>query len=312
MVFGKDNKYPSRSWALPVWSINFLCTYLRGQLPSSDLSGHSTQQPAQTPMLKGQQLVRSICEHCSRRTRPATRVSAGLLASFNKGVTQIPPLPCPPPDLVPTTALRSSSRSPTATFWIETCETVELTHTQLHSLSRANRLATRATTMPAARTKKGDAPNAPAAANDATKMNAAPVKRKRRPGEQRYYAVRAGKIPGVYMSWAECQAMTNGFAGANCELLNDPWNPAPVPQGGGPLLKSPPFQRQPNCHRRFATDEGRCEQTSPSARVRRPSSTRLGRTPTPASRPPVSTQSRSATSQVYTQNGVTRRLPTWA
>ncbi|KAG6360238.1 hypothetical protein INS49_011294 [Diaporthe citri] len=69
--------------------------------------------------------------------------------------------------------------------------------------------------MPAARTKKGDAPTASAMANDASKMNSAPVKRKRRPGEQRYYAVRAGKIPGVYMSWAECQAMTNGFAGAN-------------------------------------------------------------------------------------------------
>lgn len=81
--------------------------------------------------------------------------------------------------------------------------------------------------MPAARTKKGDAPTAPAMANDASKMNSAPVKRKRRPGEQRYYAVRAGKIPGVYMSWAECQAMTNGFAGANCELLTDPSSPPP-------------------------------------------------------------------------------------
>ncbi|KAJ0125090.1 ribonuclease h [Diaporthe amygdali] len=69
--------------------------------------------------------------------------------------------------------------------------------------------------MPAARTKKGDAPSTSAIANDASKMNPASVKRKRRPGEQRYYAVRAGKIPGVYLSWAECQAMTNGFAGAN-------------------------------------------------------------------------------------------------
>lgn len=76
--------------------------------------------------------------------------------------------------------------------------------------------------MPAARTKKGDAPSTSAIANDASKMNPASVKRKRRPGEQRYYAVRAGKIPGVYLSWAECQAMTNGFAGANCELLTDP------------------------------------------------------------------------------------------
>ncbi|POS72489.1 ribonuclease H [Diaporthe helianthi] len=66
--------------------------------------------------------------------------------------------------------------------------------------------------MPAARTKKGEAPDA---SNEANKMSQASIKRKRRPGEQRFYSVRAGKIPGVYMSWAECQAMTNGFAGAN-------------------------------------------------------------------------------------------------
>lgn len=177
-------------------------------------------------MLKGQQLVWSICEHCSRRTRPPTRVSAAFPASFNKGIAQIFPLPCPPPDPLPRTALRSS-RSPTTTFWIETYETVELTHTQIRSLRRANCLATRATNMPAARTKKGDAPNASAMANDGSKANPASVKRKRRPGEQRYYAVRAGKIPGVYMSWAECQAMTNGFAGANCEPLTDPSTPDP-------------------------------------------------------------------------------------
>lgn len=90
--------------------------------------------------------------------------------------------------------------------------------------------------MPAARTKKGDAPAASAMANDASKMNSAPVKRKRRPGEQRYYAVRAGKIPGVYMSWAECQAMTNGFAGANCELLTDPSSTPPL----RPRARDPP------------------------------------------------------------------------
>lgn len=105
--------------------------------------------------------------------------------------------------------------------------------------------------MPAARTKKGDAPTAPAMASDASKMNSAPVKRKRRPGEQRYYAVRAGKIPGVYMSWAECQAMTNGFAGANCELLTDLSSPPPR----GTILELPPFQQQLNCRHRSATDK---------------------------------------------------------
>lgn len=192
-------------------------------------------------MLKGQQLVWSICEHSSRRTRLATRVSAAFLTSFHKGIARTFPLHYPPPNLLPRTA-RRSSRSPTSTFWIETHETVELTRIQLRSLRRANRLATRATTMPAARTKKGDAPNASAMANDASKMSSAPVKRKRRPGEQRYYAVRAGKIPGVYMSWAECQAMTNGFAGANCELLSNPWTPPP---SRGPLSSPLPFRSNP-------------------------------------------------------------------
>lgn len=106
--------------------------------------------------------------------------------------------------------------------------------------------------MPAARTKKSDAPNASAMANDASKMSSAPVKRKRRPGEQRYYAVRAGKIPGVYMSWAECQAMTNGFAGANCELPNDPSNhPPPPPAECLPFSSNPTFRHHMPLTRRF-------------------------------------------------------------
>ncbi|KAH8778887.1 hypothetical protein F5883DRAFT_221869 [Diaporthe sp. PMI_573] len=182
-------------------------------------------------MLKGQRLVWSICESCSRRTRPRTRLSAAFSTSIDKGVPQITPLHCPRPDPLRWGALRSSSLWRTITFWIETYERVELTPTQLHSFRRPDRLATRATTMPAARTKKGDAPNASAMSNEASKMNQASIKRKRRPGEQRYYAVRAGKIPGVYMTWAECQAMTNGFAGANCELSCRSYVSDPPPGG---------------------------------------------------------------------------------
>lgn len=192
-------------------------------------------------MLKGQRLVWSIYEHCSRRTRPRTRSSAAFPTSINKGVAQIVHLHCPEPNPQPWSAFRSSSLWRTTTFWIETYEAVDLTPTQLRSFRRANRLATRATTMPAARTKKGDAPNASAMASEANKMNPASVKRKRRPGEQRYYAVRAGKIPGVYMTWAECQAMTNGFAGANCELLADPAPRNPPPSPGpsqGPTIST--------------------------------------------------------------------------
>lgn len=41
-----------------------------------------------------------------------------------------------------------------------------------------------------------------------------PYKRKRKAGEERFYAVRAGRMPGVYTTWAECQNMINGFQGA--------------------------------------------------------------------------------------------------
>ncbi|OTA53446.1 hypothetical protein K449DRAFT_390285 [Hypoxylon sp. EC38] len=33
---------------------------------------------------------------------------------------------------------------------------------------------------------------------------------------QKYYAVRAGVKPGVYLTWAECQEQTAGFRGASC------------------------------------------------------------------------------------------------
>ncbi|KAH7040500.1 uncharacterized protein B0I36DRAFT_344235 [Microdochium trichocladiopsis] len=41
-------------------------------------------------------------------------------------------------------------------------------------------------------------------------------KRKLDPSAQKYYAVKAGKQPGVYLTWAECQAQTAGFKGAVC------------------------------------------------------------------------------------------------
>jgi ribonuclease HI len=41
--------------------------------------------------------------------------------------------------------------------------------------------------------------------------------KKRKLGEDviKYYAVRAGKTPGVYMTWKECQEQTTGFKGAS-------------------------------------------------------------------------------------------------
>lgn len=32
--------------------------------------------------------------------------------------------------------------------------------------------------------------------------------------EKKYYAVKVGKIPGIYFSWEDCKAMVNGYPGA--------------------------------------------------------------------------------------------------
>lgn len=117
--------------------------------------------------------------------------------------------------------IRPNRVSPTSTFLIEVHATVNLTKSQTRALLAATLLATDETTMAAARTHKD---TAAAFANDTpTKASSStPAKRRRRPGEQRFYAVRAGKIPGVYLTWAECQAMINGFAGANYKSFGTP------------------------------------------------------------------------------------------
>ena len=50
-----------------------------------------------------------------------------------------------------------------------------------------------------------------------------PASKKRKLGEGevnaiKYYAVRTGKIPGVYTSWEDCKKNTYGFKGAVCKL----------------------------------------------------------------------------------------------
>jgi hypothetical protein len=45
-------------------------------------------------------------------------------------------------------------------------------------------------------------------------------KRKTDPNMQKYYAVRTGMRPGVYLTWDECQAQTTGFRGASCEFYS--------------------------------------------------------------------------------------------
>lgn len=45
-------------------------------------------------------------------------------------------------------------------------------------------------------------------------------KKKKMENVQKYYAVQAGFVPGVYLTYAECQAQTAGFKGAICEWPN--------------------------------------------------------------------------------------------
>lgn len=45
------------------------------------------------------------------------------------------------------------------------------------------------------------------------------AKKRKMDNVQKYYAVQAGFVPGVYLTYSECQAQTAGFKGAVCELL---------------------------------------------------------------------------------------------
>ncbi|KAJ2984867.1 hypothetical protein NUW58_g5834 [Xylaria curta] len=62
-------------------------------------------------------------------------------------------------------------------------------------------------------TKKGQASQSGAKPSPTTSKPS--KKRKMDPNAQKYYAVRAGNIPGVYLTWTECQEQTAGFRGAS-------------------------------------------------------------------------------------------------
>jgi hypothetical protein len=45
-----------------------------------------------------------------------------------------------------------------------------------------------------------------------------PSKKRKMDGVQKFYAVKTGKTPGVYMTYAECQQHTSGYRGAVCKF----------------------------------------------------------------------------------------------
>lgn len=49
-------------------------------------------------------------------------------------------------------------------------------------------------------------------------MSTNPRKRKLEKDTPKFYGVRAGKKPGVYTSWGDCQENTTGFKGASCKV----------------------------------------------------------------------------------------------
>ncbi|KAF3070501.1 Ribonuclease H [Daldinia childiae] len=68
--------------------------------------------------------------------------------------------------------------------------------------------------MPINSTKKGQASKSASQPANTTPAKTS-RKRKMDADSQKYYAVRAGVNPGVYLTWAECQEQTAGFRGAS-------------------------------------------------------------------------------------------------
>lgn len=115
---------------------------------------------------------------------------------------------------------RPSRHSLSDTFWIETQNTEDLSQSQRKSHLSAFYLATQAATMTKPLMKE-EAQASPGA----TKA----YKRKRKPGEERYYAVRSGRTPGIYTTWLETRQQIDGFAGAACKYpfaLPSPFPPS--------------------------------------------------------------------------------------
>lgn len=52
--------------------------------------------------------------------------------------------------------------------------------------------------------------------------NASSGTKRKRAGEPRFYAVQAGRKPGVYSNWNDCLAQVKGFKGAVCAFVLPP------------------------------------------------------------------------------------------
>ncbi|KAK1978976.1 hypothetical protein LZ30DRAFT_196740 [Colletotrichum cereale] len=75
----------------------------------------------------------------------------------------------------------------------------------------------------------------PANKRGAPSSNATSAKKRKTDKDlQKYYAVRTGARPGIYLTWAECQKQTAGFRGAQCEF-------EALARRGRPLFLLPSF-----------------------------------------------------------------------
>lgn len=100
-------------------------------------------------------------------------------------------------------------RRPVAFFHTETCR---LGWASEISTALKNALRPVFDKMPAA--KK----TAVAATKTASTSKSTSRKRKMDADVEKFYAVRAGKKPGVYKTWDQCQAQISGFKGAQCRF----------------------------------------------------------------------------------------------
>ncbi|KAL6892372.1 hypothetical protein GGI43DRAFT_193649 [Trichoderma evansii] len=72
------------------------------------------------------------------------------------------------------------------------------------------------TTTTTPETMPGNKNKRPAPSSAATPSSS---KKRKMDNAQKYYSVQAGFVPGVYLTYAECQAQTAGFKGAVCNQI---------------------------------------------------------------------------------------------
>jgi len=98
-----------------------------------------------------------------------------------------------------------------ATFW------QRVKHSTTSLVFRLAPFAEILVSMPAKNKKAAEPTSSRSASARAVAASKPPSRKRKMAGaEKKYYAVRFGKVPGVYTDWTECQGQISGFKGAIC------------------------------------------------------------------------------------------------